>query len=167
MSRLSVILATITCSVLPLQAIFDKKPSNVVENIVVLATPIEQQALERGTIQLYFNKSFKKNMIVRHCKDNSMALAEFHFPASLGTVVLPAEKLLKKEDECLHYQSAITNNDHEIVVSITYDPTKVTVTHDFIEDLQLRKGIEIKVYDEELIRKLRQIKKPILLTACC
>jgi hypothetical protein len=57
------------------------------------------------------------------------------------------------------------NDRRQLVVTCSFDPEKIVITHEPIDSIGLQKGFQIKVLNKEFIKSLEKAEKPVFFTA--
>jgi len=139
---------------------------NELTKIVLHAADTNPATIERGTLMLYFKQDPQSALTTGHSKLNQNDRLLLHF-SSVGTHTADIEKMLQEVEQAKtnDYQVSIERTQNGFTLVIEYDPAKISVSYDFADTINLQKSMVVRFHDVPLLKSLRSVHKPALITA--
>jgi len=124
--------------------------------------------LETGNFILYFTKKPVVNLLKTDQKD-AYEEQTFFFPNVMlkGKELEAAiEEMSREYGNCTIHVVLVKKPMPGVQISIRYDRNKIALAYEEFESISLKNGVEFRLYNKEVIEKLRSNKnKPVLITA--
>ncbi len=146
-----------------------KQPDNLLSEVFhQQRDPKGKDSLEVGNFSLYFTKKPRVNLLKIDQK-NSYEEQTFFFPQVLlkGKELKAAiEKMSKESDHYMVHITLVKEPMPGMQMTIRYDRHKIALFYEECESIGLQNGIVFRLYNKEVIEKLRLHKnKPVLTVA--